>query len=89
MISDGIEFEAGLPFTYTYSPAVSASDDTYDAYKDADSSHFLTIGPNATLFFQKAPLPIEVELGDYIPLAGKNTPETNSFYVELKVYAKI
>lgn len=90
MVSDGIEFEAGLPLTYTYSPAPTVSDDTHNAFDGKfPDSKFLTLGPNVTLFFQKAPLPIEVEMGDYIPLAGKNTPATNSFFLELKVYAKI
>jgi hypothetical protein len=88
MVGDGLEFSAGLPFTYTYSPAVSASDDTYGAYDSTSASHLLTLGPNASLFFQKTFLPVELKLGYTLPLLGQNETAFSHFLFELKAYAK-
>jgi len=89
MLNDSIEFEAGLPFTYTASPALSVSDDTYDVYADQNPSHLLTMGPNVSLFFQKTFIPLELELGYTFPLLGKNDNASNLLLLELKAYAKL
>jgi hypothetical protein len=89
MLNDSIEFEAGLPFTYTASPAASVSDDTYKVFSDEYvDSHLLTMGPNASLFFQKTFIPLELKLGYSFPLLGKNDNATNMLTIQLKAYAK-
>jgi len=97
MLNEGIEFEAGLPFTYTASPGAKVSDDTYDIYSDktkavyseTQASHLLTLGPNVSLFFQKTFIPLELELGYTFPLLGKNDNASNLLLLELKAYAKL
>jgi hypothetical protein len=89
MLNEGIEFEAGLPFTYTASPALNVSDDTYDVYADTNASHLLTMGPNVSLFFQKTFIPLELELGYTFPLLGKNDTASDMLLLELKAYAKL
>jgi hypothetical protein len=88
MISDGLQFESGLPITLTMSPARSASNDTYDVYSSEEASNLLTVGPNVSLFFQKTFLPLELKLGYSLPLMGKNESATNTVVLELKAYAK-
>jgi hypothetical protein len=89
MLNEGIEFEAGLPFTYTAAPALSVSgDELVQAYSDLNASHLLTMGPNVSLFFQKTFIPLELELGYTFPLLGKNDNAANMLLLEIKAYAK-
>ncbi len=93
MIADGLEFGAGLPFTYKLNPGLTVSGDKYNAITAAnnfavDASNSLTVGPNVSLFFQKTFLPIEAKLGYTLPLAGKNSQATSIITLQVKFYAK-
>jgi hypothetical protein len=97
MVSEGLEFGAGLPFTYTASPGVSVSDDSLDVYSneaqpvyaETQSSHLLNLGPYVSLFFQKSFIPLEFKVGYTFPLLGKNESAANRLLFELKAYAKL
>lgn len=96
MLGDGLQISAGLPLTFTMSPKESLSGDTtvpsgYEtyAYVPNGATRSLSIGPNVSLFFQKALLPIEVKAGYTFPLTGENTYATDVLLLEFKVYAKL
>jgi len=89
MIADGLEFEAGLPITYNTAPAVKVSDDPYGKITADDAKYSLSVGPNVSLFFQKAFIPLELELGYTLPILGRNTSAANVLLLELKAYAKL
>ena len=95
MISDGLELSAGLPVSYNMTPEVSMGGNSTlpsalqsSAYTPEKATSYLTVGPNASLFFQKTFLPIELKVGYTIPLAGESTNATNVLLLELKAYAK-
>lgn len=90
MLSDGLELSAGLPLTYEMIPATTLAGDTVSAVAFAadPDKNILTIGPNASLFFQKTFLPIEIKAGYMLPLMGKNNEATNTIVLQLKAYAK-
>jgi hypothetical protein len=90
MIGDGLKLSAGVPFTYTMEPKTEVSGDTYSlvGFATTPAESLLTIGPNASLFFQKAALPFEVKVGYTLPLMGENSNATNTLVLQLKAYAK-
>jgi hypothetical protein len=90
MIGDGLKLSAGVPVTYTMAPESEVSGDTYSAvgFATTPAESLLTVGPNASLFFQKAALPFEVKLGYTLPLMGENSNATNTIVLQLKAYAK-
>jgi hypothetical protein len=83
MIGDGLKLSAGVPVTYTASPETKWNGTGKD-----DASYLLTVGPNASLFFQKTLLPLEVKVGYTLPLMGENSYATNTLVLQLKAYAK-
>jgi hypothetical protein len=88
MISDGLQLSAGVPITYSMAPALSVSGDTHAGFGGQEASNILTLGPNASLFFQKTFLPIEIKAGYTLPLLGKNSNVTDTVVLQLKAYAK-
>lgn len=95
MVSDGIQFSAGLPITFITTPDISFDKSIstllagkYDpnSYK---SSSTLSLGPNASFFFMKSLLPVELKLGYSFPVYGKNSPATNALTLQAKVYFKL
>jgi hypothetical protein len=84
MIADGIQFEAGLPLTYTTTPTqqVNGVD-----VPDSDTA-LLSIRPNVSVFFLKSPIPIEAKLQYALPIMGKNTFNISAIDLELRAYLK-
>ena len=85
MVADGLQFSAGLPITYVTTPDIKI-----DGTASADSSTaVINLGPNASVFFLKALLPVELKLGYSFPVYAVNTPATNSLTLQAKVYFKL
>ncbi|MDR1747688.1 MAG: hypothetical protein LBR47_01345 [Spirochaetaceae bacterium] len=83
-IVNGITLGAGIPVNFRMTP-----DTKFDGVKQDDDSYILAIKPNISCFITTLPLPLELELGYSLPLAGKNERATNSLSLLVKLYLKI
>jgi hypothetical protein len=75
-------FAAGLPFNYKYSPGVKIGD------QDATNNFAFYINPYASLFFTSFPVPLQLQLGYNIPVAGKNTDARHIVVLQAKFFLK-
>jgi hypothetical protein len=95
MLSDGLQMSAGLPITYVMTPDVSFDrpiNTALASYYDPNNykgSSTLSLGPNLSVFFLKALLPVELKLSYSFPVYGVNSPATNSLTLQAKVYFKL
>ena len=99
-IGEGISFTAGLPMTYTFSPAPEYSFGFPDAIASAapalephmlsalatDPSHSLGVSPSVSLFLTNTPLPLEFKLNYSYPLWGRNTMATHTAAFQVRAY---
>ncbi|MFW5711669.1 MAG: hypothetical protein ACOCZA_06955, partial [Spirochaetota bacterium] len=83
MIADGVELSAGLPITYVITPETEI-----DGTGQDDATKSLDITGNVSAFFQKLPLPMEVQVGYTYPVWGEKTAAINTLVTQLKFYAK-
>ena len=83
MIADGVELSTGLPITYVMSPETEI-----DGTGQDDASKSLDVTANVSAFFQKLPLPMEVQVGYTYPVWGENSSVMNTVVTQLKFYAK-
>jgi len=91
-----IAFEVGLPFTYFFTPGYTVSNVPAMAETllggsslDQGSVHFLTFGPNVSVFFMEWPVPMEFRFSYTIPLWGQNTQVRHVFGMQIKTYFRI
>jgi hypothetical protein len=82
---EGLRFNAGLPFTFDTSPGTSIE----DLLEDPESDYSFTLNPYASVFLGILPLPLELQLGYSLPVAGKNTDATHSLILQVKAFFKI
>ncbi|MDR2444744.1 MAG: hypothetical protein LBD44_02240 [Spirochaetaceae bacterium] len=75
-------FAAGLPFNYSYSPGNTIGD------LDAEEESSFSIKPYASLFLTNLPLPIQLQLGYNIPVAGVNSSASHVFVLQAKFFFK-
>ena len=81
-----IPFQCGLPFSYTYNLANTA---TYNGSSTTgNAASLLTVGPNVSCFALLGPLPVEVEIQYVYPLMGDNSGATSTLSLQLKVFGK-
>ena len=99
-ISKGIDFTAGLPLTYSFSPASEYSFDYPAAIAAAgpmltpvlndmlaaEASHILKVTPNIGFFFKTLPLPMEAKFQYGIPVWGKSTTASHNATFQLRAY---
>jgi hypothetical protein len=84
MVSDGMKLSASVPATYTMTPDKEVDGEA----QDDTASSSLNIGPNASMFFMKSPIPFELKLQYFLPLMGTNTQKLSTFSIQGKVYLK-
>ena len=86
-LSDGVQLQGSLPFTYTYSPQL-----TFDGVSQSDTSQSLIVmRPTIDLFLLKSaiPFPLELKLAYSLPLVGWNTGATNAVILIIRMYFKV
>jgi hypothetical protein len=76
-------FTAGLPFNYKYSPG-----NEIDTLVEAEDNFAFYINPYASLFLTGLPLPVQLELGYHIPVAGKNVDARHLVILQVKAFLK-
>ena len=89
-----IAIEAGLPFTYFFTPGFTVLDVPAAATAQFDnldqgSVHRLTVGPYVSAFFMGWPLPMEFRLQYVIPVWGQNTQARHIFGFQIRAYFRI
>jgi hypothetical protein len=77
-----ILFAAGLPFNYKYSPG------SVVGFTEAKDNFAFYINPYASLFFTSLPVPLQLQLGYNIPVAGKNTDARHIVVLQAKFFLK-
>ena len=87
-IGDGINFGAGLPLTYKYSPAPGYSSVPFSYTNSLNSKpqHSLAVTPNVSVFFSNFPLPMEFKFQYGIPLWGRNTVARQTATLQVRMY---
>jgi hypothetical protein len=96
----GVNFSAGLPLNFHYSPAseynVAISPmitgwmpETAALIPEGKASMLLSLRPSVSFFFTGFPLPTEFKLGYWAPLTGENSMATHSVVLQIKVYFRI
>ncbi len=82
-LNDLVKLTAGLPLTYTMSPAYKV-----DGTEVADSeTSLLKIAPSISAFLRTT-LPVEFKLGYGLPLMGTNDNASSTLTAQIRVYAK-
>jgi hypothetical protein len=76
-------FGAGLPFNYKYSPGTAVG------FTEATENTAFTINPYASVFLTNLPLPIQLQLGYTIPVAGANSAARHVLVFQAKFFFKI
>jgi len=95
-----IAIEAGLPFTYFFTPGFTVLDvpatdglppPVADILNNLDQGnvHRLTVGPYVSAFFMGWPLPMEFRLQYVIPVWGQNTQARHIFGFQIRAYFRI
>jgi hypothetical protein len=75
-------FAAGLPFNYSYSPGTEVGP------LEAEKASLFTINPYASLFLTNLPLPIQLQLGYNIPVAGVSSAARHVIIFQTKFFFK-
>jgi hypothetical protein len=99
-LGGGVNFTAGLPLSFHFSPPSK-----YDVYIDpavlsynsaaaglipgGKASMLLSLRPSVAFFLTGLPLPTEFKLGYWAPVAGESSMATHSVVLQIKVYFKI
>jgi hypothetical protein len=100
MLGGGVNFTAGLPLTFQYSPPSK-----YDVYIDpavlsivsgssalipeGNTSMVLSLRPSVAFFLTGLPLPTEFKLAYWAPVAGESRMATHSVVLQIKVYFQV
>src|SRR5271157_2282070 len=86
-LSDGVQLQGSLPFTYTYSPdlTIGGSD------APSTSQSLIVMRPTLDLFLLKSaiPFPLEFKLAYSLPLVGWDAGATNALIFIIRVYFKV
>ncbi len=86
-LSDGVQLQGSLPFTYTYTPEL-----TYGGVsQDNTSQSLIVMRPTLDLFLLKSgiPFPLELKLAYSLPLVGWDTYSTNALIFIVRIYFKV
>ena len=95
-------FEFGLPINYTANPAAeyefsssaaggveAAKTNVKDNASNGKKTQIITVKPTIGVFFTDWAVPIEIKLGYFVPVWGKNTKANNTINSQIRVYYKI
>jgi hypothetical protein len=97
----GVNFSAGLPLNFHFSPAEQYDVSINSSYvlalqpslaqlvPQSDPSRLFSLRPNMSFFFTGFPLPTEFKLAYYAPLAGDNAMATHSVVLQVKLYFRL
>jgi hypothetical protein len=100
-LAKSVNFTAGLPLNFHYSPAeqynvsinssyvLSLNPELAHLVPQSDPSMGLSLRPNIAFFFTGFVLPMEFKLAYYVPIAGKNNMATHSVVLQVKLYFRI
>ena len=96
----GVNFTAGLPLNFSYSPpseynafidpsVIALNPAAAGLIPEGTSSMSLSLRPSVSFFCTGFPLPMDFKLGYWVPLYGKNSMATHSVVLQIKVYFRI
>ena len=98
-LAQGVSFSAGLPvnykmtpgrkYDYSLPPALAGFASNVDGFLIEESTSFLSLKPNLSVFLTSLPLPTELKVQYAVPLWGQNERATNSLTLQVKLYFKI
>ncbi|MDR3122186.1 MAG: hypothetical protein LBU16_00190 [Treponema sp.] len=100
-LGGGVNFTAGLPLNFHYSPAqqydvsinssyvLSLSPELAQLVPQSEPSSLFSLRPSVAFFFTGFLLPTEFKLAYYAPIAGENTMATHSLVLQVKIYFRI
>ncbi|HSV56586.1 MAG TPA: hypothetical protein VLH39_05695, partial [Magnetospirillaceae bacterium] len=81
-LSDSLSVSAGVPLTWTMRPET-----VIDGVGNDEPFSLLTVSPSVSAFVMTT-LPIELEVGYTLPLAGRNAPAAGTLVVQLKTFLR-
>ena len=97
----GVNFSAGLPLNFHYAPAerydvsvnssylVSLQPALAQLVPQSNPSKLFSLRPGMSFFFTGFPLPAEVKLAYYAPLAGENAMATHTVVLQVRLYFRL
>jgi hypothetical protein len=102
-VANGITFSAGLPITYSFTPAPDYSFSFPAALApaapglepillgalNAEPQHSVRLTPNIGFFFMNLPLPMEFKFNYSFPVWGQNVMATHNAVLQIRAYFAI